>query len=68
MTEHIPRGAHSLGVYIIQRDSDAAIRWYVENLGDRGNDICGLNLNSTPSCDSPHVMAWTGSRSVSEGR
>ena len=33
VTAHIPHGSNSLGVYVIQNDTDAAIRWYVENLG-----------------------------------
>ena len=35
MTNHIPEGANSLGVYISQSDTDAAIEWYVANLGAR---------------------------------
>ncbi len=33
VTSHIPDGANSVGVYLVQSDTDAAIRWYVENLG-----------------------------------
>ena len=33
MTSHIPTGVPSLNVYIVQSDTDAAIKWYTENLG-----------------------------------
>ena len=33
MTGYVPDGANTLNVYVVQRDTDAAIRWYTENLG-----------------------------------
>ena len=33
MTKHIPDGSNSVGVYLTLSDTDAAIRWYIENLG-----------------------------------
>ncbi len=33
MTAHIPEGWNSVLVYLSLSDTDAAIRWYVENLG-----------------------------------
>ena len=33
MTAHIPDGANPVGVYLVLSDTDAAIRWYTENLG-----------------------------------
>lgn len=33
MTSHIPSGANSIGIYVIQPDTNAAIKWYVDNLG-----------------------------------
>ena len=32
---HIPDGANSIGIYISQSDTDAAIQWYTKNLGAR---------------------------------
>ena len=33
MPAYIPEGAHPLAIYVTQTDTDAAIRWYAENLG-----------------------------------
>ena len=32
MPAHVPTDAHPLGIYVIQSDTDAAIRWYTDHL------------------------------------